>query len=300
MREKIYKIIEKVGPYNAATYFGGVKRFLELLKQIPGTDSIVEHFVGLCGVSHSQYPEAMFDFIILDIHRQDEHFGELTVDMLVDFSNLSGEEIYSLKQWMGVVADDLGFETYDLDVTFPTHVNLVIKSFNGKPYSWPGWEDVISDEEAFELLDKTGLWEGLIRESIHVFKNEKTDDNHSFKTMVAVIKRLEDKPGNSFTDYTDLDPTLKIKYLESEEGGIVVYIDTESLGVSDEEFEFHTPFSPDEGGQMSNENIMKYYYPYRLKGGEDTARYKTIIWKRLEKLRNSIGLKDKLRLTIRP
>jgi len=302
MREKIYKIIEKVGPYNAATYFGGVKRFLELLKQIPGTDSIVEHFVGLCGVSHSQYPEAMFDFIILDIHRQDEHFGELTVDMLVDFSNLSGEEIYSLKQWMGVVADDLGFETYDLDVTFPTHVNLVIKSFNGKPYSWPGWEDVISDEEAFELLDKTGLWEGLIRESIHVFKNEKTDDNHSFKTMVAVIKRLEDKPGNSFTDYTDLDPTLKIKYLESEEGGIVVYIDTESLGVSDEEFEVFTNYGDETRRHMTNRNVMKFWHGYKLNDDEDDTHppFKRIIYKRLEKLRNIIGLKDKLLLTILP
>lgn len=300
MREKIYKIIEKVGPYKAATYFGGVERFLKLLKEIPGTDSVAEHFVGSCGVSHSQYPEAMFDFTILDLDKQDSQFGELTVDMLVDFSNLSGEEIYNLKQWMGAVADDFMFDTYDLDESIPTHVNLVIKSFNGRPYNWPGYEGVISDDEAFELLDKTGLWEGLIRESIQVFKNPKTDEDSSYKKMVAVIKHLENKPGNSFTDYTDLDPTLKIKYLESEENGIVVYIDTESLGVSDEEFEIHTPFSPDEGGQMSNENIMKYYYPYRLKGGKDTARYKTIIHKRLEKLRKSIGLKDKLRITIRP
>ena len=155
MREKIYKIIEKVGPFKAATYFGGVQKFLKLLEAIPGTDSVAEHFVGSCGVSHSQYPEAMFDFTILDLDKQDSQFGELTVDMLVDFSNLSGEEIYNLKQWMGAVADDFMFDTYDLDESIPTHVNLVIKSFNGKPYNWPGYEDVISDDEAFELLDKS-------------------------------------------------------------------------------------------------------------------------------------------------
>lgn len=302
MREKIYKIIEKVGPFKAATYFGGVEKFLKLIKAIPGTDSVVEHFIGTCGVSHSQYPEAMFNFIILDTDRQDDHFGELTVDMLVDFSNLSGDEIYSLKQWMGAVADDFGFETYDLDESITTHVNLVIKSFNGKPYTWPGWEDVISDDEAFELLDKTGLWEGLIRESIHVFKNPKTDEDTGFKTMVSVIKRLEDKPGNPYTDYSDLNPRMKIKFLESDEWGIKVYIDIESMGESDEEFEVFTNYGDETRRHMSNRNLMKFWHGYKLNDDEDDTHpsFKTIIYNRLIKLRNNIGLKFKLRVSILP
>lgn len=302
MREKIYKIIEKVGPFKAATYFGGVKRFLKLLKEIPGTDSVAEHFVGSCGVSHSQYPEAMFDFTILDVDRQDSQFGELTVDMLVDFSNLSGEEIYNLKQWMGAVADDFMFDTYDLDESIPTHVNLVIKSFNGRPYNWPGYEGVISDDEAFELLDKTGLWEGLIRESIHVFKNPKTDEDSSYKKMVAVIKHLENKPGNSFTDYTDLDPTLKIKYLESDEWGIKVYIDTESMGESEEEFEVFTNYGDETRRHMTKRNVMKFWNGYKLNDDEDDTHpsFKSIIYNRLIKLRNNIGLKSKLRVSILP
>lgn len=302
MREKIYKIIEKVGPFKAATYFGGVEKFLKLLEAIPGTDSVAEHFVGTCGVSHSQYPEAMFDFTILDLDKQDSEFGELTVDMLVDFSNLSGEEIYNLKQWMGAVADDFMFDTYDLDKSIPTHVNLVIKSFNGKPYNWPGYEDVISDDEAFELLDKTGLWEGLIRESIHVFKNPKTDEDSGYKKMVAVIKHLEDKPGNSFTDYTDLDPTLKIKFLESDEWGIKVYIDTESMGESDEEFEVFTNYGDETRRHMTNRNVMKFWHGYKLNDDEDDTHpsFKSIIYNRLIKLRNNIGLKSKLRVSILP
>lgn len=302
MREKIYKIIEKVGPYKAATYFGGVKRFLNLLKEIPGTDSVAEHFVGSCGVSHSQYPEAMFDFIILDLDKQDSQFGELTVDMLVDFSNLSGEEIYNLKQWMGAVADDFMFDTYDLDESIPTHVNLVIKSFNGKPYNWPGYEDVISDDEAFELLDKTGLWEGLIRESIHVFKNPKTDEDSGYQKMVSVIKHLEDKPGNKYTDYTDLDPRLKIKFLESDEWGIKVYIDTESMGESEEEFEVFTTYGDETRRHMTNRNVMKFWHGYKLNDDEDDTHpsFKSIIYNRLIKLRNNIGLKSKLRVSILP
>lgn len=302
MREKIYKIIKKVGPFKAATYFGGVEKFLKLLETIPGTDSVAEHFVGTCGVSHSQYPEAMFDFTILDLDKQDNQFGELTVDMLVDFSNLSGEEIYNLKQWMGAVADDFMFDTYDLDESIPTHVNLVIKSFNGKPYNWPGYEDVISDDEAFELLDKTGLWEGLIRESIHVFKNPKTDEDSGFKTMVAVIKRLEDKSGNPYTDYTDLDPRMKIKFLESDEWGIKVYIDTESMGESDEEFEVFTTYGDETRRHMTNRNVMKFWHGYKLNDDEDETHpsFKSIIYKRLIKLRNNIGLKSKLRVSILP
>jgi len=302
MREKIYKLIEKVGPYKTATYFGGVERFLNLLKEIPGTDSVAEHFVGSCGVSHSQYPEAMFDFTILDVDRQDSEFGELTVDMLVDFSNLSGKEIYKLKQWMGAVADDFMFDTYDLDKSIPIHVNLVIKSFNGRPYDWPGYEGVISDDEAFELLDKTGLWDGLIRESIHVFKNPKTDEDSGYKKMVAVIKHLEDKPGNSFTDYTDLDPTLKIKFLESDEWGIKVYIDIESMGESEDEFEVFTNYGDETRRHMTKRNVMKFWNGYKLNDDEDDTHpsFKSIIYNRLIKLRNNIGLKSKLRVSILP
>ena len=178
MREKIYKIIEKVGPFKAAKYFGGVEKFLKLLETIPGLDSIKEQFKGSCSVSYigeESYPDAYFDFHILDYDIMDDDFVELIVDIKVDFSNLSGEEISELKKWIGAVANDHGFDIYDVE-NLPSHQNLYIKSFNGKPYTWPGY-DVIDDDEAFELLDKTGKWEGLIRESIHVFKNPKTDED---------------------------------------------------------------------------------------------------------------------------
>ena len=303
MREKIYKIIEKVGPFKAATYFGGVEKFLKLLETIPGLDSIKEQFKGSCSVSYigeESYPDAYFDFYILDYDIMDDDFVELIVDMKVDFSNLSGEEISELKKWIGAVANDHGFDIYDVE-NLPSHQNLYIKSFNGKPYTWPGY-DVIDDDEAFELLDKTGLWEGLIRESIHVFKNPKTDEDSGYKKMVAVIKHLENKPGNPYTDYTDLNPRMKIKFLESDEWGIKVYIDIESMGESDEEFEVFTNYGDETRRHMTNRNLMKFWHGYKLNDDEDDTHpsFKTIIYNRLIKLRNNIGLKFKLRVSILP
>ncbi len=208
---------------------------------------------------------------------------------------------YLQNSWNKYGEDNFTFEIYDVG-NLPNHQNIFIKSFNGRPYNWPGYDDVISDQEAIELLDKTGKWEGLIRESIHVFKNPNTDEDAGFKTMVSVIKRLEDKPGNTYTDYTDLDPRLKIKFLESDEWGIKVYIDIESMGESDEEFEVFTDYGDETRRHMTTRNVMKFWNNYKLNDDDDDTQpsFKSIIYKRLIKLRNNLGLKSKLRVSILP
>ena len=173
MVERFKSLVNSVGIFEAIKYIGGFDLFKDLVETNPSLKEYSDMLKASCSVFVEGYPEAYFDFHIKDFDLEDENFGELTVDMIVDFSNLSGEEIYNLKQWFGAVADDHGFEIYDLEDNFPTHVSLFIKSFNGKPYTWEGNEYSISDEEAFELLDKTGLWEGMIRESI----NESVEDD---------------------------------------------------------------------------------------------------------------------------
>jgi len=301
MVEKFHKIVEKVGLYKAISLFGGFQKFKKIVESQPELTQYLDELKGSCSVSLVNTPDAYFDFYILDYDIMDEDFVELIVDMKVDFKNLSGEEIYQLKQWIGAVADDHGFEIYDVG-NLPNHQNIFIKSFNGRPYNWPGYDDVISDQEAIELLDKTGKWEGLIRESIHVFKNPNTDEDAGFKTMVSVIKRLEDKPGNTYTDYTDLDPRLKIKFLESDEWGIKVYIDIESMGESDEEFEVFTDYGDETRRHMTTRNVMKFWNNYKLNDDDDDTQpsFKSIIYKRLIKLRNNLGLKSKLRVSILP
>lgn len=203
MVEQVKSLIKEMGLFSTINFFGGMEQFKKMVIKNPELKPFLGMLRGSCSVSSlsNDYPEAFFEFYILDLYKQDSDFGEITVDMLVDFSNLSGEEIYKLKQWMGVVADDIGFETYDLDESIPTHVNLVIKSFNGKPYNWPGWEGVISDEEAFELLDKTNMWDGMIRESVEE-EDEKDYGNETLNVGKQRLLRLWDKQGYAKFDET--------------------------------------------------------------------------------------------------
>ena len=204
MVEQVKSLIKEMGLFSTVNFFGGMEQFKKMVIKNPELEPFLGMFRASCGVSSrsNDYPEAFFEFDILDFDVQDENFGELMVNMEVDFDNLSGEEIYNLKQWMGAVADDFGFEIYDLDDYFPPHVNLYIKSFNGRPYEWPGYDDVISDEEAFELLDKTDMWDGMIRESVEE-EDEKDYGNDTLNIGKKRLFRLWDNQG-----YANFDETL--------------------------------------------------------------------------------------------
>lgn len=191
MVEKINNLIEKFGLSQAVKMLGGFHKFKKLVEDNPELNHYLDNFKGSCSVA-TEGPDAYFEFNILDYDIMDEHFVELIVDMIIDFKNLSGDEIYELKQWIGAVADDHGFDIYDIDLEIPTHRNLFIKSFNGRLYDWPGYEDVISDEEAFDLLNKMGLWDGMImegkslRNTIKTILKEESDNPINKKVRHAV------------------------------------------------------------------------------------------------------------------
>jgi hypothetical protein len=234
MVEKINNLIEKFGLSQAIKMLGGFYKFKQVVDDNPELGHHLGNLKGSCSVSQRRFPDAFFYFNILDYDIMDEEFVEIIVDMIVDFKNLSGEEIYLLKQWIGAVADDHGFEIYDIDLEIPSHQNLFIKSFNGRPYNWPGYEDVISDEEAFGLLDKTGLWEGMIREgkslrdTIKNVLKEESDNPLNKKVRHAVedlgyenaiklfggnldiIKRAyQDNPLSFLNQFNNLNPVKK-------------------------------------------------------------------------------------------
>jgi hypothetical protein len=234
MVEKINTLIEKFGLTPTIKMLGGFHKFKEIVDNNPQLNKHLDKLKGSCSVTHDGYPDAYFDFYILDIDIMDEQFAELIVDMVVDFTNLSGEEISQLKEWFGVVADDHGFEIYDIDSEIPEYQNLFIKSFNGRPYNWLGYDGVISDEEAFELLDKTGKWEGMIREEKslrdtikNVLKEESdnslnkkvryTVENLGFDTAIKmfgnnldVIKQAyQDNPLSFLDQFNNLTPHKK-------------------------------------------------------------------------------------------
>jgi len=159
MIEKFKNLVKNVGVVDAIKMMGGFDTFREIAENNPQFKPYLDKLKGSCSISDLENStDAYFDFYILNVDIRGDDFAELTVDMVVDFKNLSGEEIYKLKKWLGAVANDHYFDIYDIDLEIPSDQNLFIKSFNGKPYSWPGYDNVISDNEAFELLDKTGKW----------------------------------------------------------------------------------------------------------------------------------------------
>ena len=161
MIEIFKNLVKNVGVLEAIKMVGGFDTFREIAENNPQFKPYLDKLKGSCSISDLESStDAYFDFYILNVDTRDD-FAELTVDMVVDFKNLSGEEIYHLKRWFVGVSDDSGFEIYDVDSKIPTHQNLYIKSFNGIPYTIEGYEEFISDSEAFDLLDKTGLWDGM-------------------------------------------------------------------------------------------------------------------------------------------
>jgi len=196
MLEKFENLVKNVGVLEAIKMMGGFNTFKEIADNNPQFRPYLDELKGSCSVSYTasaRYPDAYFDFYILDYEIMGEIFLELIVDIKVDFSNLSGGEIYRLKQWFGAVADDHGFKIYDVE-NLPNYKNLFIKSFNGRPYSWPGYDNLISDEEAFELLEKTGLWEGMIRENDERLSRDKLD------SQKQMLTKIWDKQGFAIKD----------------------------------------------------------------------------------------------------
>ena len=245
MVEKINNLIEKFGISQAVKMLGGFYKFKKLVEDNPELNHYLDNFKGSCSVS-TMGPDAYFNFNILDYDIMDEDFVELIVDMIIDFKNLSGDEIYELKQWFGAVADDHGFEIYDIDLEIPSHQNLFIKSFNGRLYDWPGYEDMISDEEAFGLLNKMGLWDGMImegkslRNTIKTILKEESDNPINKKVRHAVenlgfdkavkmfggnldiIKRAyQDNPLSFLDQFKNLTPVKK--------GEVMFYVDENNI-----------------------------------------------------------------------
>ncbi len=109
MVEKISNLIDKFGLTQSIKMLGGFNKFKEIVDNNPQLNHHLNKLKGSCSVSTEGSPDAYFDFYILDYDIIDDDFVELIVDMIVDFKNLSGEEIYNLKQWIGAVADDHGF-----------------------------------------------------------------------------------------------------------------------------------------------------------------------------------------------
>ena len=128
---------------------------------------------------------------------------------------------------------------------------------------------------------------------LDAFKNLAKDSYHLFS---SAMKRLSHKPGNPYTDLSDIDKNLKIRFFNPTERGVEVYIDIDDLGESEEPFmRIDNPYGYDEDAAELYEtydNKYKYWNDYLDENGNKQRNYKSIILERLYNLRKMLGVTD--------
>lgn len=128
---------------------------------------------------------------------------------------------------------------------------------------------------------------------LNAFKNLAKDSYHLFS---SAMKRLTDKPGNPFTDLSDIDKNLKIRFFNPTERGVEVYIDIDDLGESEEPFMRIHKYGhyDDDDAELyeTHDNKQKYWKEYIDENGNKQRSYKSIIEERLYNLRKMLGITD--------
>lgn len=143
---------------------------------------------------------------------------------------------------------------------------------------------IITEEQRDSLLNYREL---------AAFKQYASD---SYKVFANAMNRLKNKHGNQFTDFTDIDENLKIKFFNPESRGIEVYMDIDNLGESEKPFKWvYNPLGyDDEHAELyeTRDNKKKYWEVYIDENGDKQPSYKSLIKKRLFDLRSILGIND--------
>jgi len=142
MKEKIINMINSVGVFETAKYFGGVKELIELSKTQSGLYNLVmSHLGGVWTIESNSriYDDILFEFTILDYDKIDEDIVEFLVDLNVNFGSLNQEERNTLMLWIVLEATEFNGIVEVNDETLDDYVNkgLSIRFINGKKI--PGW-----------------------------------------------------------------------------------------------------------------------------------------------------------------
>ena len=120
--------------------------------------------------------------------------------------------------------------------------------------------------------------------------------NDSYKTFASVMNKLKNSPGNQFTDFTDIDENLKIKFFNPNNRGVEVYMDIDELGESEEPFmRIHNPYGYDDDAAelyKTHDNKQKFWHEYLDENGTKRPSYKSMVQKRLNELKSVLGIND--------
>ncbi len=173
--------------FTSAKYFGGMSKLLELSKDNKElTDYIESKSKGSIIIKGYEYKEKVeFNYYLLDFQLEDiddddynHSHVDLIVNLIVDYDNLSKEELLTIGKWAAEYCEDgTLYEVYPPKGLFPDdtviYYMVAVKEINGEPVPWKMYhlldnlENTVPDSKAFELIDKslgnTSLSESLIR-----------------------------------------------------------------------------------------------------------------------------------------
>jgi hypothetical protein len=183
MSDSIINFLKKQGDiFSSAKYFGGIDKLREIGKTNPEImDMITKSSYGYMEFQAGDRPGRTktykFNFYVLDYDMEDDTGGDynhayLSIDLIVDYPNLTDNEILRIGKWVAEYCEDGRCDYNISNKIFEESMMMAdVKKINGKDVPWePGnllgnQSDIVPDVEVDELIKKSKSG-GTVKESV--------------------------------------------------------------------------------------------------------------------------------------
>jgi hypothetical protein len=182
MSDSIINFLKKQGDiFSSAKYFGGIDKLREIGKTNPEImDMITKSSYGYMEFQAGDRPGRTktykFNFYVLDYDMEDTggdyNHAYLAIDLIVDYPNLTDNEILRIGQWVAEYCEDGRCDYNISNKIFEDSMMMAdVKKINGKDVPWePGnllgnQSDIVPDVEVDELIKKSKSG-GTVKESV--------------------------------------------------------------------------------------------------------------------------------------
>lgn len=182
MSDSIINFLKKQGDiFSSAKYFGGIDKLREIGKTNPEImDMITKSSYGYMEFQAGDRPGRTktykFNFYVLDYDIEDTggdyNHAYLAIDLIVDYPNLTDEEILRIGKWVAEYCEDGRCDYNISNKIFEESMMMAdVKKINGKDVPWePGnllgnQSDIVPDVEVDELIKKSKSG-GTVKESV--------------------------------------------------------------------------------------------------------------------------------------
>lgn len=183
MSDSVINFLKKQGDiFSSAKYFGGIDKLREIGKTNPEImDMITKSSYGYMEFQAGDRPGRTktykFNFYVLDYDMEDDTGGDynhayLSIDLIVDYPNLTDNEILRIGKWVAEYCEDGRCDYNISNKIFEESMMMAdVKKINGKDVPWePGnllgnQSDIVPDVEVDELIKKSKSG-GTVKESV--------------------------------------------------------------------------------------------------------------------------------------